>query len=66
MKLTGEMPVPSLSTGIPEQDANVNEYHRYCLDRMKRDQGAHHLPADDNISMDRVACRSQAAVLSII
>ena len=58
MNLAVEMPVRSLSTESPEQDANVNEYHRYCLDRMKRDQGAHHLPADDNISVDRVACLS--------
>ena len=35
MKLTGEMPVPSLSTESPEQDANVNEYYEYCLERMK-------------------------------
>ena len=36
MKLGDEMPVPSLSTESPEQDANVNEYYEYCLsERMK-------------------------------
>ena len=36
MNLAVEMPVRSLSTEIPEQDANVNEYYEYCLElRMK-------------------------------
>ena len=35
MKLVDEMPVPSLSTESPEQDANVNEDYKYCLERMK-------------------------------
>ena len=35
MKLGDEMPVPSLSTESPEQDANVNEDYEYCLERMK-------------------------------
>ena len=35
MTLTGEMPVPNLSTEILEHDANVNEDYEYCLERMK-------------------------------
>ena len=31
MNLAVEMPVRSLSTESPEQDANVNEYYEYCL-----------------------------------
>ena len=42
MNLAVEMPVRSLSTESPEQDANVNEDYEYCL-KLHEDQGAHNL-----------------------
>ena len=66
-KLTGEMPVPSLSTEILEQsDANVNEDYEYCLERMKTRGRTISLAGHDNVSVDRVACLSQTAVLLFI
>ena len=63
MNLAVEMPVRSLSTESPEQNANVNEYYGYCLERTKtREHTISILPADDaghdNVSVDRVACRA--------
>ena len=56
-KLTGEMPVPSLSTEILEQsDANVNEDYEYCLERMKTRGRTISLAGHDNVSVARVAC----------
>ena len=66
MKLVDEMPVPSLSTESPEQDANVNEDYEYCLERMKTKGRAISLAGHDNVSSDCVACLSQTAVLLFI
>ena len=66
MNLAVEMPVRSLSTESPEQDANVNEYYEYCLEHMKTMGRTISLAGHDNVSVDRVACLSHAAVLLFI
>ena len=71
MKLVDEMPVPSLSTESPEQDANVNEDYEYCLERMKTRGRTISLrmtrhAGHDNVLVDRVACLQQITVLLII
>ena len=67
MKLGDEMPVPSLSTESPEQDANVNEYYEYCLsERMKTRGRTISLAGHDHVSVDRVACLPQTAVMLFI
>ena len=66
MNLAVAMPVRSLSTEIPEQDANLNanEYYEYCLElRMKTRGRTISLAGHDHVSVDRVACLSQTAVL---
>ena len=67
MNLVVAMSARSLSAKSPEQsDANVNEDYEYCLERMKTRGRTISLAGHDNVSVDRVACLSQAAVLSII
>ena len=66
MKLIGEMPVHSLSTESLEQDANVNEDYEYCLERMKTRGRTISLAGHDHVSVDRVACLSQTAVLLFV
>ena len=68
MKLTGKMPMSRMSTEILEQDANVNEDYKYCLECMKT-RGctiSESLAGHDNVSVDRVACLSQTAVFLFI
>ena len=68
MNLAVAMSAHSLSAKSPEQlDANVNEDYEYCLERMKtRGRTISLAGHDHDVSVDRVTCLSQTAVLLFV